>query len=72
LPLRRLAPVEVVWRSGDPPMDYRPGVRARQQQDFLDAGEAMTLPGGPKFSARAKLELPSQKCCVIFKVGPLF
>src|SRR6516225_2545182 len=68
LPLRRLTPLEVVWRLGDPPVHYRPGVRARaaafaRRQDHT--------PGGPK-TAGVELRYPPSQICELFPERVLF
>ena len=65
--LRRLTPVEVVWRPGDPPMDYRPGVRARQR--CICAKESKTPPPGGQKLGSLPNRNPPRKNATILEVG---
>src|SRR5262249_16193054 len=74
LPLRRLTPVEVVWRSSDPPVHYRPKrwVCGRQAAE-MSLKEARPHRGA-KITRRRPNEASLANLHVIFKavLGPYF
>ena len=61
--LRRLTPVEVVWRRDDPPVHYRPGVRAPAAAYALTRRDP--YPGGQNSSA-APIDDPRRKNAMRF------